>query len=196
MIQRSKITDCYIASSRLDFLYSKLPIKEWRDLPYYGKATADSAGGYNGFRKVAYSFRQSKKGGQWTDAAKTIMAISNNPGSSPAELRNIVGIKDGFCASLFDSLRLWMLVKSIKGKYYLTNTGVQYASKMLHNNYKNVKYYDFVTERLVDHAENEFKISKIPTTKATVRIEIPAGRTNEEVKDILDKAYTADSTAQ
>ena len=124
------------------------------------------------------------------------MAISNNPGSSPAELRNIVGIKDGFCASLFDSLRLWMLVKSIKGKYYLTNTGVQYASKMLHNNYKNVKYYDFVTERLVDHAENEFKISKIPTTKATVRIEIPAGLTNEEVKDILDKAYTAYITAQ
>ena len=117
------------------------------------------------------------------------MAIGNNPGSSPAELRNIVGIKDGFCASLFDSLRLWMLVKSIKGKYYLTNTGVQYASKMLHSNYKNVKYYDFVTERLVDHAENEFKISKIPTAKATARIEIPAGLTNEEVKDILDKAY-------
>ena len=124
------------------------------------------------------------------------MAIGNNPGSSPAELRNIVGIKDGFCASLFDSLRLWMLVKSIKGKYYLTNTGVQYASKMLHNNYKNVKYYDFVTERLVDHAENEFKISKIPTAKAAVRIEIPAGLTNEEVKDILDKAYTAYITAQ
>ena len=194
MKQISKITDWFIASARLDFLYSKLP-KEWRDLPYYGKATVDSAGGYNGYRKVAYSFRQSKKGGHQTDAAKTIMAIGNNPGSSPAELRNIVGIKDGYCASLFDSLRLWMLVKSIKGKYYLTNTGVQYASKMLHSNYKNAQYYDFVTEQLVNHTKNEFKISKIPA-KATVRIEIPAGLTNEEVKDILDKVYTAYVTTQ
>lgn len=112
------------------------------------------------------------------------------------QAKDIVGIKDGFCASLFDSLRLWMLVKSIKGKYYLTNTGVQYAAKMLHNNYKNVQYYDFVTEQLVDHAENKFKISKISTAKATARIEIPAGLTNEEVKDILDKAYTAYITAQ
>ena len=39
MKQISKITDWYIASARLDFLYSKLPIKEWRGLPYYGKAT-------------------------------------------------------------------------------------------------------------------------------------------------------------
>ena len=89
-----------------------------------------------------------------------------------------------------------MLVKSIKGKYYLTNTGVPYASKMLHSNYKNAQYYDFVTEQLVNHAKNEFKISKIPVAKATVRIEIPAGLTNEEVKDILDKAYTAYITAQ
>lgn len=32
--------------------------------------------------------------------------------------------------------------------------------------------------------------------KATVRIEIPTGLTNEEVKDILDKAYTAYIIAQ
>ncbi len=272
MAQISKITDCYIASARLDFLYSKSPIKEWKDLPYYGKATSDSAGGYSGYGKVAYSFRQPKKGGHWTDAAKIIAAIGSNPGSSPAELRNIVGIKDGFCVSLFDSLRLWMLAKSIKGKYYLTNTGVQYAAKMLYSNYRNVKYYDFVTEQLVDRkvigtdnagnvladaeaikfaeeaaktsakqlscavkpefsefgkrriidaryqdylikmlseinenykkciAENEAKINEIRAARAdklydTVRIEIPAGLTNEEVKDILDKAYIRYITA-
>lgn len=261
-----KATDCYIANARLDFLYSKSPIKEWKDLPYYGKATTDSAGGYSGYGKVAYSFRQPKKGGHWTAAAKIIAAIGKNPGSSPAELRNIVGIKDGFCVSLFDSLRLWMLAKSIKGKYYLTNTGVQYASKMLYSNYRNVQYYDFVTEQLVDRkvvgtdnagnvlaeaeaikfadevakasakklscavkpeysefgkrrlidarcqdylikmlteindnykkciADNEAKINEIRAARAdklydTVRIEIPAGLTNEEVKDVLDKAY-------
>lgn len=273
-----KATDAYIASARLDFLYSKSPVKEWKGLPYFGKASSDSSGGYSGYGKVAYSFRQPKKGGHWTTAAKIIAAIGSNPGSSPAELRNIVGIKDGFCVSLFGSLRLWMLVKSIKGKYYLTNTGVQYASKMLYSSYRNVQYYDFVTEQLVDRkvvgtdnagnvlaeaeaikfseqvaktsaknkaavdilsqtvnqefsefgkrriidaryqdylikmlteinenykkciAENEAKINEIRAARAdklydTVRIEIPAGLTNEEVKDILDKAYIRYITA-
>ena len=67
-----KATDAYIASARLDFLYSNSPVKEWKDLPYYGKATTDSAGGYSGYGKVAYSFRQPKKGGHWTAAAKII----------------------------------------------------------------------------------------------------------------------------
>lgn len=261
-----KATDCYIANARLDFLYSNSPVKEWKDLPYYGKATTDSAGGYSGYGKVAYSFRQPKKGGHWTAAAKIIKAIGDNPGSSPAELRSIVGIKDGFCVSLFDSLRLWMLAKSVKGKYYLTTTGVQYAAKMLYSNYRSVKYYDYVTEQLVDRkvvgtdnagnvlaeveaikfaeevaktsakqlsctaksewpefgkrriidarcqdylikmlteinenykkciAENEAKIKEIRAAKtdklySAFRIEIPAGLTNEEVKDVLDKAY-------
>ena len=266
MAQTSKVTDCDIANARLDFLYSNSPVKEWKDLPYYGKATTDSAGGYCGYSKVAYSFRQPKKGGHWTAAAKIIKAIGDNPGSSPAELRRIVGIRDGFCVSLFDSLRLWMLTKSIKGKYYLTTTGVQYAAKMLYSNYRNVKYYDYVTEQLVDRkvvgtdnagnvlaeaeaikfaeevakatakqlscavkpefsefgkrrildartqdylikmltevnenyakciADNEAKIKEIRAARADklskiFRIEIPAGLTNEEVKDVLDKAY-------
>ena len=269
----SKITDCDIASARLDFLYSKSPVKEWKDLPYYGKATSDSAGGYCGYGKVAYSFRQPKKGGHWTDAAKTIAAIGNNPGSTPAELRRIVGIRDGFCESLFSALCLWMLAKSIKGKYYLTNTGILYASKMLYSNYRNVQYYDYVAERLVNRkvvgtdnagnvlalaeavkfsdqvaetsaknkaaadwspqtvkqefpefgkrriidarcqdylikmlteindnykkciADNEAKINEIRAARAdklydAARIEIPAGLTKEEAKDLLDKAYT------
>lgn len=267
MASTIKITDCDIASARLDFLYSKSPVKEWKDLPYYGKATTDSAGGYSGYGKVAYSFRQPKKGGHWTAAARVIAAIGNNPGSSPAELRRIVGINDGFCVSLFESLCLWMLAKSIKGKYYLTNTGVLYASKMLYSNYRNVQYYDFVTEQLVGRkvvrtdeagnvlanveaikfseqvakasvkklsqavkpeysefgkrrfidarcqdylikmlaeindnykkciADNEAKINEIRAAKAdklydAARIELPAGLTNEEVKDLLDKAYT------
>ena len=40
------------------------------------------------------------------------------------------------------------------------------------------------------------KLKELQAAKATVRIEIPAGLTNEEVKDILDKAYTAYITAQ
>jgi FKBP-type peptidyl-prolyl cis-trans isomerase (trigger factor) len=49
-------------------------------------------------------------------------------------------------------------------------------------------------------AENEAKINEIRAARAdklydTVRIEIPAGLTNEEVKDILDKAYIRYITA-
>ena len=70
MAQTSKVTDCDIANARLDFLYSKSPITEWKDLPYFGKASSDSSGGYSCYGKVAYSFRQPEKGGHWTAAAK------------------------------------------------------------------------------------------------------------------------------
>jgi hypothetical protein len=141
----STVTDFEIAECRLSKIISKnttAPVS-WNQAPYYGKASVDTAGGYNGWCKIAYNFRLPKKNGFDTKATNLLIYIATNHGETPSEIRKALQIKEGCCSSLFTNAKLWMLVKSEKGKYYITSTGLKYLEKMVGIKYYKVRYYDW-----------------------------------------------------
>jgi hypothetical protein len=141
----STVTDYEIAECRLSKIISKntaAPVS-WKDAPYYGKASVDTAGGYNGMCKIAYNFRLPKKNGYYTKATDLLIYIASNHGETPSEIRKALQIEEGYCSSLFTNAKLWMLIKSEKGKYYITSTGLKYLEKKVGIKYYKVRYYDW-----------------------------------------------------
>jgi len=137
----STVTDFDIAECRLNIILSKnkAPVS-WKDAPYYGKASVDTA---DGWCKIAYNFRLPKKNGFDTKATDLLIYIASNHGETPSEIRKALQIEEGYCSSLFTNAKLWMLVKSEKGKYYITSTGLKYLEKKVGIKYYKVRYYDW-----------------------------------------------------
>lgn len=140
----STVTDYEIAECRLNKILSKdkAPVS-WNQAPYYGKASVDTAGGYNGWCKIAYNFRLPKKNGFDTKATNLLIYIASNHNETPSEIRKALQIEEGYCSSLFTNAKLWMLIKSEKGKYFITSTGLKYLEEKVGIKYYKVRYYSW-----------------------------------------------------
>ena len=141
----STVTEFEIAECRLSKIISKntaAPVS-WYQAPYYGDASVDTAGGYNGMCKIAYNFRMPMKKGFYTKATDLLIHIASNHGETPSEIRKALQIEENYCSSLFTNAKLWMLIKSEKGKYYITSTGLKYLEKMVGIKYYKVRYYSW-----------------------------------------------------
>lgn len=186
----STVTDFDIAECRLYKILSKdkAPVS-WNQAPYYGKASVDTAGGYNGWCKIAYNFRLPKKNGFDTKATDLLIYIASNHGKTPSEIRKALQIEEGYCSSLFTNAKLWMLIKSEKGKYYITSTGLKYLEKKVGIKYYKVKYYDW---------ENGYVLTRyhtsLDTAERKVRYACDDGRVSFFVNDDDSFSFNADKT--
>lgn len=186
----STVTDFEIAECRLNVIFkkNKAPVS-WNQAPYYGKASVDTAGGYNGWCKIAYNFRLPKKNGFDTKATDLLIYIASNHGKTPSEIRKALQIEEGYCSSLFTNAKLWMLIKSEKGKYYITSTGLKYLEKKVGIKYYKVKYYDW---------ENGYVLTRyhtsLDTAERKVRYACDDGRVSFFVNDDDSFSFNADKT--
>lgn len=160
----STVTDFEIAECRLKIILSKNKVpSSWNQAPYYGKASVDTAGGYNGWCKIAYNFRMPMKKGQYTTATRFLVYIASNSGKTPSEIRKALNIDEGCNSALFTNAKLWMLIKSCKGKYYITSTGLKYLESKVGIKYDKVNYYSwkddqYLTRYYTNHDTPEAKV--------------------------------------
>ena len=186
----STVTDFEIAECRLNKILSKdkAPVS-WNQAPYYGKASVDTAGGYNGWCKIAYNFRLPKKNGFDTRATNLLIYIATNHAETPSEIRKALQIEEGYCSSLFTNAKLWMLIKSEKGKYYITSTGLKYLEKKVGIKYYKVRYYDWKE----GHVLTRFQ-TNLDTPEREVRYAYNDGRVSFYVNKDNSFSFNADKT--
>lgn len=165
--------DFEIAMHRVNTILSadKAPAS-WNQAPFYGKASVDTAGGYNGWCSVAYNFRMPKKNGEFTMATKFLIYIASNSGKTPSEIRKALHIAEGCNSSLFTNAKLWMLVKSIDGRYYITNTGLGYLQNKVGIKYDKVNYYSWKDEHCLTryYTNHDTADAKVRYTYADGRV--------------------------
>lgn len=186
----STVTDFEIAECRLNIILSKNKVPSyWKDAPYYGKASVDTAGGYEGWCKIAYNFRLPKKNGFDTKATDVLIYIATNHGETPSEICKALQIKEGYCSSLFTNAKLWMFIKSEKGKYYITSTGLKYLEKKVGIKYYKVRYYDWKE----GHVLTRFH-TNLDTPEREVRYAYSDGRVSFYVDKDDNFSFNADIT--
>lgn len=186
----STVTDFEIAECRLNTILSKnkAPVS-WKDAPYYGKASVDTAGGYKGWCKIAYNFRLPKKNGYNTKATDILIYIASNHGETPSEIRKVLQIEEGYCSSLFTNAKLWMLIKSEKGKYYITSTGLKYLEKKVGIKYYKVRYYSWKDGEFITRFQ-----TNLDTPEREVRYTYSDGRVPFYVNKDNSFSFNADET--
>ena len=122
------VTQNEVAEARLQIILNKkLPaVRRWKDIPYYKEDTTTLSNPFLEYSHPAYTFRNpiNYETGELNICGKIIRHIVAFPGYGPTKIKKMINVREKSYGDLFQCLRIWKLVVSIKGKYYPTNTGI------------------------------------------------------------------------